>query len=119
MDFESFFRVPYAWQSVWTMREFWKGGPVVREMMKETLPAEDAYKVLRGKLFVSVTTFDGLWPRNELVSEFESKDDLIDALVAGSSIPGFSGEPFLNMFRGKVAMVRACESQSKFREIAC
>ncbi|GMH69065.1 hypothetical protein TrLO_g10656 [Triparma laevis f. longispina] len=104
VDFESFFRVPYAWQGVWTLREFWKGGPVVREMMRQTLPAEDAHVTLSGKLFVSVTTFDGLMPKNELISQFDSKDDLIDALVAGSSIPGFTGEPFLNKWKGKIAM---------------
>ena len=37
-SFESFFRVPYAWQSVWRPQEFWRGGPILREMMRRTLP---------------------------------------------------------------------------------
>ena len=34
VPFEDFFRVPYAWQGVWKMNEFWKGGHVVREVSR-------------------------------------------------------------------------------------
>ena len=73
-------------------------------MMEQTLPSETAHLTLSDKLFVSVTTFDGIMPKNSLISKFDTKSDLIDALVAGSSIPGFTGEPFLNTYKGKIAM---------------
>ncbi len=105
VPFEKFFRVPYAWQGVWSPWEFWKGGPIVREMMEHTLGDNpEAHVTLSGKLFVSVSVFDGIAVKNELVSEFESKKDLVDSLVAGAAIPGFTGEPFFASFRGRVAM---------------
>jgi len=104
MDYESFFRVPYAWQGVWQKQEFWKGGPVVREMMKHTLPGDDVHEYLSDKLSVSITVFE-LWPRNVLVNKFNTKDEVVDALVAGASIPGFTGNPIFERWQGKVAMV--------------
>ena len=104
VDYEDFFRVPYAWQGVWQKREFWKGGPVVREMMKHTLKGDQVHVELTEKLSVSITVFDGLWPRNVLVNKFKSKEELIEALVAGASIPLFTGHPFFGKWKGKVAL---------------
>lgn len=104
VDYEDFFRVPYAWQGVWQRSEFWKGGQVVREMMKHTLPGDEVHVELTERLSISITVFDGLWPRNVLVNKFESKEELIEALVAGASIPLFTGHPFFGKWKGKVAM---------------
>lgn len=59
-------------------------GEVSREVLERALP--DDVSSLNGRLFVSVTIL-WPWPRNELVSTFESKGDLIDALIASSFIP--------------------------------
>jgi len=104
-DFETFFRVQYAWQNVWTMREFWKGGPVVREMMRQFFKhMENPHEKLNGTLFVSLTTFDGLRPINELVSAYETKVDFFDALSAGAAIPFFTAEPVVSRYKGRIAI---------------
>jgi predicted acylesterase/phospholipase RssA len=67
----------------------------------DTKPEE----ALNGKLFVSLTSFDGsLWPSNVLVSHFDSRLDLIEALCASATIPFFTGSPLLGTFRGKTAI---------------
>lgn len=68
--------------------------------IKERLP-EDAYKRVRGKLFLSVTIFDK-WgrPRNKLVTDFRSNEDLFATCLASSSIPYITETDFGKRFRG-------------------
>jgi hypothetical protein len=73
-------------------------------MMKHTWPGDEVHVELSERLSISITVFDGLWPRNVLVNKFESKEELIEALVAGASIPLFTGHPFFGKWKGKVAM---------------
>ena len=48
-SFEEFFRVPYAWQAVWSPLAFWRSARVVREMMQHSLPpGESLNRVLSG-----------------------------------------------------------------------
>lgn len=61
---------------------------LVHESLDRLLP-ENAHKLCSGKLGISVTK---LWSlKNEFISNFESRDDLIDAIAAGCFIPIWSG----------------------------
>ncbi|XP_075235220.1 brummer [Lycorma delicatula] len=61
---------------------------VLLEGLKKVLP-EDAHLRVNGKLHISLTrVYDG---KNVLVSEFSSKDDLLQALLASAFVPIFSG----------------------------
>lgn len=61
---------------------------VVTSRLHSHLP-EDAHKKLSGRLHISLTRiYDG---KNIVVSQFNSREDLIDALACSFFIPGFSG----------------------------
>lgn len=58
------------------------------EGMSKHLP-EDAHMRVNGKLHISLTrVYDG---KNVIVSQFNSREDLLDALLCACFIPGFSG----------------------------
>lgn len=58
------------------------------EGMSKHLP-EDAHLRVNGKLHISLTrVYDG---RSIIVSQFNSREDLLDALLCACFIPGFSG----------------------------
>mmetsp|Transcript_9849 Transcript_9849/g.17317 ORF Transcript_9849/g.17317 Transcript_9849/m.17317 type:complete len:259 (+) Transcript_9849:3-779(+) len=77
-------------------------GVELRRMLDEILPP-DANVTLSKSLTVSITLVDPL-PRNELVSEFSSREDLMDALFASSFIPYYiDGQPYTT-FRGNPAI---------------
>ncbi|KRY79271.1 Uncharacterized protein T4A_6413, partial [Trichinella pseudospiralis] len=61
---------------------------IVREGLMNSLP-DDAHKIANGRLHLSLTRLsDG---RNVMISEFYSKEDLVDALVCSAFIPFYSG----------------------------
>ncbi|XP_063601794.1 patatin-like phospholipase domain-containing protein 2 [Penaeus indicus] len=61
---------------------------LLREGLLSVLP-DDAHKIVSGKLFISVTRVsDG---KNILLSHFETREELIQALLCSAFIPGFSG----------------------------
>ena len=103
--FREFFRVPFAWQSVFQWNQFWKSHQLAREMVQcavfgnEEKKARAERTLLHGKLFVSITSFDGIWPQNVLVSDFKDTEELMEALMASSSIPFFSMRLY-SRFRG-------------------
>jgi predicted acylesterase/phospholipase RssA len=94
-----FFRVPYGWQAVWRAEEFWKGAPFVRAMIERGMPA-NAHEILSGRLHVSITCFHPS-PRAIVVSNFSTRQSLIDALAASAAMPGLSGEPILTKYNGR------------------
>lgn len=94
-----FFRVPYGWQAAWRAEEFWKGAPLVRAMIERGMPP-NAHEILSGKLHVSITCFNPS-PRAILVSNFSTRQSLIDALAASAAMPGLSGEPILTKYDGR------------------
>ena len=54
-------------------------------VLRRWLPAEgDQYKLVRSRLFVNVTRF---FCRSEVISEFNSNQDIIDAMHASMHIP--------------------------------
>lgn len=61
---------------------------MLREGIEEILPS-DAHTLASGRLFVSVT--HSASGRNQLVSTFTSRDDLIQALLASSFVPVYAG----------------------------
>ncbi|KAF2363531.1 Acyl transferase/acyl hydrolase/lysophospholipase [Trinorchestia longiramus] len=68
----------------------------IREAM-EALPA-DVHKRLSGKFFVSVTDVKSM--KNLLVSEWDTREDLIECLLCSCYIPMFSGGS-VPLFRGR------------------
>ena len=54
--------------------------------LESSLPA-DAHLLARGRLSISLTTTTR---RNVIVSRFESKTELIEALICSCFLPGFS-----------------------------
>ncbi|XP_045619539.2 1-acylglycerol-3-phosphate O-acyltransferase Pnpla3 isoform X2 [Procambarus clarkii] len=61
---------------------------LLREGLLSVLP-DDAHLIVSGKLFISVTRIsDG---KNILLSQFDTKEDLIQAILCSAFIPGFSG----------------------------
>ncbi|XP_006860631.1 PREDICTED: patatin-like phospholipase domain-containing protein 1 [Chrysochloris asiatica] len=62
--------------------------PMMRQFLYQTLP-EDSYKVASGKLHVSLTRLsDG---ENVVVSEYTSKEELIEALYCSCFVPVYCG----------------------------
>ncbi|XP_062126060.1 1-acylglycerol-3-phosphate O-acyltransferase Pnpla3-like isoform X1 [Drosophila sulfurigaster albostrigata] len=58
------------------------------EGLQKHLP-EDAHKRVNGRLHISLTSvFDG---QNVIISEFESREEVLQALLCACFIPGFSG----------------------------
>lgn len=61
---------------------------VLTRLLRQHLPL-DAHKIVSGRLHISLTRiYDG---KNVVVSQFNSREDLIDALSCSFFIPGFSG----------------------------
>ena len=60
---------------------------IIKDSYEKSFP-RDAYKRLHGRLYVSITEIPTL--RSRLVSDFLSNDDLLDALLCSSYIPGFT-----------------------------
>jgi hypothetical protein len=77
-------------------------GPVCRGVLNRSLP--DDISGLNGRLFVTVTV---LWPypHCQLVSQFASKQDLIETLLASQFIPGWTHGLFpFKLWRGVPAV---------------
>lgn len=75
-------------------------GIVLEKFLKETLP-EDAHLRCNGRTYVAVTQtmrFNSVQP--VLVSQFEDKDDLIQALMTSCHIPFWLDGRLTNDFRG-------------------
>ncbi|XP_029192136.2 patatin-like phospholipase domain-containing protein 2 isoform X2 [Acropora millepora] len=69
----------------------------VRTAFQKMLP-DNAHEIASGRLHISLTRVPDF--TNLIVSEFSSKDDLIEALVATSFVPVYSGI-FPSIFRGE------------------
>ncbi|XP_050698649.1 1-acylglycerol-3-phosphate O-acyltransferase Pnpla3-like isoform X2 [Eriocheir sinensis] len=61
---------------------------LLREGLLSVLP-DDAHKIVSGRLFISVTRVsDG---KNILLSQFDTREELIHAILCSCWVPGFSG----------------------------
>ncbi|GAB1299680.1 1-acylglycerol-3-phosphate O-acyltransferase Pnpla3 [Apodemus speciosus] len=75
-------------RNISTLHPFFNINKCVRDGLQETLP-DDVHQIISGKVYISLTRVsDG---ENVLVSEFHSKDEVVDALVCSCFIPLFSG----------------------------
>lgn len=103
VSFEDFFQVPFAWRATWQPRRFWEGGLIISEMLRVCLHQQDVHTRLSGRVFVHFTQFTPL-PVSRVVSEFSSKQQLYDAISASACIPGFSGDPAVCWYDGKLTV---------------
>ncbi|XP_013089329.1 uncharacterized protein LOC106073345 isoform X1 [Biomphalaria glabrata] len=94
---------------------------VLRDLMNKYLP-DNAHELLSGRLYISVTMLRGL--QGALVTDFHSKEHLIECLIATSFIPGFlgwippglEGEDFVDIANGvllSTALGECCTTDSE------
>ncbi|XP_068334157.1 uncharacterized protein [Pyrus communis] len=77
-------------------------GAVLRDVLQKFLP-DDAHIKSNGRVRVAVTQL--LWrPRGLLVDQFDSKEDLIDAVFTSSFIPGYLAPRPATMFRNRLCI---------------
>ncbi|TXG53822.1 hypothetical protein EZV62_019078 [Acer yangbiense] len=77
-------------------------GAVLRNVLQNFLP-DDAHTRSNGRVRVAVTQI--FWrPRGLLVDQFDSKEDLINAVVASSFIPGYLAPRPATMFRNRLCI---------------
>ncbi|XP_050211119.1 uncharacterized protein LOC126661336 isoform X2 [Mercurialis annua] len=77
-------------------------GAVLREVLENFLP-DDAHIRSNGRVRIAVTQI--LWrPRGLLVDQFDSKEDLINAVFTSSFIPGYLAPRPATMFRNRLCI---------------
>ncbi|KAK6121030.1 hypothetical protein DH2020_045220 [Rehmannia glutinosa] len=77
-------------------------GAVLRDVLNEFLP-DDVHIRSNGRVRVAVTEI--LWrPRGLLVDQFDSKEDLINAVFTSSFIPGYLAPRPATMFRNRLCI---------------
>ncbi|KAF9599891.1 hypothetical protein IFM89_001837 [Coptis chinensis] len=77
-------------------------GAVLRELLVKFLP-DDVHTRSNGRVRVAVTQI--LWrPRGLLVDQFDSKEDLINAVFTSSFIPGYLAPRPATLFRNRVCI---------------
>ncbi|CAI8591504.1 unnamed protein product [Vicia faba] len=77
-------------------------GAVLRDILQEFLP-DDIHTRSNGRIRVAVTQL--LWrPRGLLVDQFDSKEDLINAVFTSSFIPGYLAPKPATMFRNRLCI---------------
>ncbi|XP_021486524.1 1-acylglycerol-3-phosphate O-acyltransferase PNPLA3 isoform X1 [Meriones unguiculatus] len=75
-------------RNISTLHPFFNINKCVRDGLQETLP-DNVHQIISGRVCISLTRVsDG---ENVLVSDFHSKDEVVDALVCSCFIPLFSG----------------------------
>ncbi|KAF8404162.1 hypothetical protein HHK36_009042 [Tetracentron sinense] len=77
-------------------------GAVLRDVLDKFLP-DDVHARSNGRVRVAVTQI--LWrPRGLLVDQFDSKEDLINAVITSSFIPGYLAPRPATMFRNRLCI---------------
>ncbi|KAJ6706574.1 hypothetical protein OIU79_011086 [Salix purpurea] len=77
-------------------------GAVLRDVLEKFLP-DDIHVRCNGRVRVAVTQI--LWrPRGLLVDQFDSKEDLINAVVTSSFIPGYLAPRPATIFRNRLCI---------------
>ncbi|KAJ1697062.1 hypothetical protein LUZ63_005574 [Rhynchospora breviuscula] len=77
-------------------------GAVLREVLEEFLP-EDVHIRSNGRIRVAITQL-GWRPRGLLVDQFDSKEDLINAVFTSSFIPGYLAPRPATMYRKRLCI---------------
>ncbi|XP_042497085.1 patatin-like phospholipase domain-containing protein 2 [Macadamia integrifolia] len=77
-------------------------GAVLRNVLQEFLP-DDVHSRSNGRVRVAVTQI--LWrPKGLLVDQFDSKEDLINAVITSSFIPGYLAPRPATIFRNRLCV---------------
>ena len=76
-------------------------GQFCRFLLHSTLPP-DAHLLVNGRLFISVSSLFPT-PFNRIISEFDSRQDLIDAVIAAQYIPTWT-YPGICFYRGMICV---------------
>lgn len=77
-------------------------GAVLRDILVEFLP-DDVHTRSNGRVRVAVTQI--LWrPRGLLVDQFDSKEDIINAVITSSFIPGYLSARPATMYRNRLCI---------------
>uniref|UniRef100_A0A8C6RA56 Acylglycerol transacylase n=2 Tax=Nannospalax galili TaxID=1026970 RepID=A0A8C6RA56_NANGA len=75
-------------RNIGTLHPFFNLNKCIRDGLQETLP-DNVHQLISGRICISLTRVsDG---KNVLVSDFHSKDEVVDALVCSCFIPFYSG----------------------------
>ncbi|CAI5478708.1 unnamed protein product [Closterium sp. Yama58-4] len=77
-------------------------GKLLRAVLEEILPP-DAHLSCNGRIRVAVTQVFGS-PRGVLVDQFDSREDLIDALITSSFVPGYLEPRPATRFRNRLCI---------------
>lgn len=77
-------------------------GGLLREFLHANLPL-NAHEICQGNTFVAVTRVFPVW-QGEMISEFKSKDDLVEALCTSCHIPVYATGEWMRKFRGRYYM---------------
>ncbi|XP_057544899.1 uncharacterized protein LOC130824040 [Amaranthus tricolor] len=77
-------------------------GAVLRDILQKVLP-EDAHTRCNGRIRVAVTQI-GWRPKGLLIDQFDSREDLINALFTSSFIPGYLAPRPATMFRKRLCI---------------
>ncbi|XP_031492808.1 uncharacterized protein LOC116259233 [Nymphaea colorata] len=75
---------------------------VLRNILENFLP-DDVHKKSNGRIRVGVTQVFGR-PRGLLVDQFDSRKDLIDAVITSSFIPGYIAPRPVTMYRNRICI---------------
>jgi hypothetical protein len=67
--------------------------------VKAKLP-ENAYQLCTNRLFISITVLTSTGLKNQIISEYCSNDDLLEACLASSTIPYITERQMYRTFRG-------------------
>ncbi|KAK6135415.1 hypothetical protein DH2020_030834 [Rehmannia glutinosa] len=78
-------------------------GAVLRDILDKILP-DDAHIRCNGRVRVAVTQILWRGPRGLLVDQFDSKEDLINAVFTSSFIPGYLAPRPATMFRNRLCV---------------
>ncbi len=70
---------------------------------KAVLP-EDAHERCNGRVFISITRIENGLLKNEMVSHFESREDVLQCCMASSQLPFISCKGFGSRFRGRLVL---------------
>eukprot|EP01094_Clydonella_sp_ATCC50884_P020870 TRINITY_DN4439_c0_g1_i2.p1 TRINITY_DN4439_c0_g1~~TRINITY_DN4439_c0_g1_i2.p1 ORF type:complete len:320 (-),score=71.46 TRINITY_DN4439_c0_g1_i2:355-1173(-) len=71
------------------------------ERITHKILPDDAHVRCSGRVFISITLMGLAGPQNVIISEFESKEDLVNACLASANIPFFSTHGVGRKFRGR------------------
>lgn len=95
----------YYWIETYHACKEAKGRPILESYediwswVQYILPP-DAYKICTGRLFVSITILTLSGPKNIIVSEFKSNQEIVEACLASSSIPYLTQNYAFRKYKG-------------------